>query len=91
VIGEQWQAGNLDSEAADELMKRFQEVDRELGDGEQRKAAEKLADLRNKLDEMHRDGKITTAGYDAVSAGLTQLAETLPPAEDKRGKGEDED
>jgi eukaryotic-like serine/threonine-protein kinase len=91
MIGEQWQAGNLDGKTAIELMKRFQEVDHELGDGEPGKAAEKLADLRNKLDEMHRDGKITTAGYDAVSAGLTQLAETLPPAEDKRGKGEDED
>jgi eukaryotic-like serine/threonine-protein kinase len=91
VIGEQWQAGNLDGDTALELMKRFQEVDHELGDGEAGKAAEKLADLRNKLDEMHRDGKITTAGYDAVSASLTQLAETLPAAEDKRGKGEDED
>jgi serine/threonine protein kinase len=91
VIEQQWQAGNLDGEAADDLMKGFQEVDRELGDGEARKAAEKLADLRNKLDEMHRDGKIATAGYDAVSAGVTQLAETLPPAEDKKGKGGDED
>jgi eukaryotic-like serine/threonine-protein kinase len=91
VIEEQWQAGNLDGNAADELMKRIQAVDRELGDGEPGKAAEKLADLRNKLDEMHRDGKITTTGYDAVHAGLTQLAETLPPVEDKKGKGEDED
>jgi hypothetical protein len=45
------------------------------------KAAEKLADLRGKLDKLHRDGKITTAGYDAVQASLTQLADTLPPAE----------
>jgi eukaryotic-like serine/threonine-protein kinase len=91
VIEQQWQAGNLDGETADELMKGVQEVDRELGDGKPGKAAQKLADLRNKLDEMHRDGKITTAGYDAVFAGVTQLAETLPPAEDKKGKGGDED
>jgi serine/threonine protein kinase len=91
VIEQQWQAGNLDGEAADELMKRLQEVDRELGDGQPGKAAEKLADLRKKLDELRHDGKITTAGYDAVDAGLTQLAKTLPPAEDKKGKGEDED
>jgi eukaryotic-like serine/threonine-protein kinase len=91
VIEEQWQAGNLDGEAADELMKRLQEVDRELGDGDARKAAEKLADLRNKLDELHRDGKIATAGYYAVHPSLTQLAETLPPAENKKGRGKDED
>ena len=91
MIEEQWQAGNLDGETADELMKRLQEVDRELGDGDARKAAEKLADLRNKLDELHRDGKVATAGYYAVHPSLTQLAETLPPAEDKKGKGKDED
>jgi serine/threonine-protein kinase len=91
MIEEQWQAGNLDGETADELMKRLQEVDRELGDGEARKAAEKLADLRNKLDELHRDGKIATAGYYAVHPSLTQLAETLPPAENKKGRGKDED
>jgi eukaryotic-like serine/threonine-protein kinase len=91
VIEELRQAGHLDGEAVDELTKKLQQVDRELGNGDARKAAEKLADLRSKVDELHRDGKITTAANDALQASLTQLADTLPPAEDKKGNDEDED
>jgi eukaryotic-like serine/threonine-protein kinase len=82
VIEEQRQAGHLDGEKADELMAKLQQVDRELGNGDRRKAAEKLAELRSKLDELRRDGKITTAGYGAAQASLAQLADILPPAED---------
>jgi eukaryotic-like serine/threonine-protein kinase len=84
VIEEQRQAGNLDGKTARELTRKLEEVDREVDNGDTGKAAEKLADLDSKLDELHRDGKITTAGYDAVQASLTQLADTLPPA----GQGE---
>ena len=82
VIEEQRQAGRLDGKTADELSKKLEQVGREVNKGDTGKAAEKLADLRSKLDELHRDGKITTAGYDAVQASLTQLADTLPPSED---------
>jgi hypothetical protein len=54
-------------------------------------AAEKPADLRSKLDELHRDGKIAIAGYDAVQASLTQLAATLPPAEKDEKKKEEKE
>ena len=81
VIEEQRQGGNLDGKTAEELTKKLQEVDRELDDGDRGKAAEKLANLRNKLDELHQDGKITSPAYDAVQASLTQLAAALPPAE----------
>jgi hypothetical protein len=91
VIEEMRQAGHLDGEAVDELTKKLQQDDRELGNGDARKAAEKLADLRSKIDELHRDGKITTAANDALQASLTQLADTLPPAEDNKGNDEDED
>ena len=90
VIRELRQAGQLDDKAADELTKRLQEVDRELGNGDMSKAAEKLAHMRDKLDELHRDGKITTTGNHVVQASLTQLADTLPPAEDRKGRDEDD-
>ena len=89
VIEEQRQAGRLDGKTADELAKKLEQVDREVNKGDTGKAAERLADLRSKLDELHRDGKITTAGYDAVQASLTQLADTLPPSEeDETGENE---
>ena len=89
VIEEQRQAGGLDDKTADELTKKLEQVGREVNKGDTGKAAEKLADLRSKLDELRRDGKITTAGYDAVQASLTQLADTLPPSEEDE-QGEDE-
>jgi len=89
MIEEQRQAGHLDGKTAEELTKKLQEIDRELGKGKMGEAAEKLADLRSKLDELHRDGKITAAGYDTVQASLTQLADTLPPAEKDEKKKED--
>jgi hypothetical protein len=94
VIEEQRQAGNLDDKAAEELAKKLEQVDREVNEGDTGKAADRLADLRSKLDELHQNGKITTDGYDAVQASLTQLADTLPRSgEDKSGEnesGEDE-
>ncbi|MFG2056136.1 protein kinase [Micromonospora sp. NPDC048930] len=81
LIDDQRQAGHLDAKTAKELTEKLDEVDRELGDGDPGKAAEKLADLRSKLDKLHRDEKINTAGYDAVQNSLNQLADTLPPAE----------
>jgi serine/threonine protein kinase len=93
VIEEQRQAGALDGETAGELTKKLAEVGREVTKGDTGKAAERLADMRSKLDEMHQDGKISTAAYDAVNASLTELADTLPRSgEDKSGKhgsGED--
>ena len=81
MIEEQRQGGHIDGKAADEVTKKLQEVERELDKGDTGKAAEKLANLGSKLDEMHQDGKITTAGYEAVQASLIQLVGALPPAE----------
>jgi serine/threonine-protein kinase len=84
VIEEQRQAGRLDDKTADKLAKELEEVGREVDKGDTGKAAEKLAELRTKVEKLHRDGKITTAGYDAVQASLTQLAVTLPPERDEK-------
>ena len=89
MIEEQRQAGNLDDKTADGLTKKLEQVGREVNKGDTGKAAEKLGDLSSKLDELHQDGEITTAGYDAVEASLTQLADTLPPSEEDES-GEDE-
>jgi eukaryotic-like serine/threonine-protein kinase len=89
VIEEQRQSGHLDGKTFDEATKRLQEIQREVDDGDREKAAEKLADLRRKLDERHRDGEIPAAGYEAVQASLIQLADTLPPAgQDKQDEDE---
>ena len=94
MIEEQRQAGSLDGKTADELTKKLEQVGREVDKGDTGKAADKLGDLSSKLDELHEDGKITTAGYDAVQASLTQLADTLPPSEEDQSgqdeQGEDE-
>ena len=89
VIEEQRQAGSLDDETADRLTKKLEQVGREVNKGDTGKAADKLGDLSSKLDELYDDEEITTAGYDAVEASLTQLADTLPPSEEDES-GEDE-
>jgi serine/threonine-protein kinase len=86
VIEEQRQAGRLDDKTADKLGKELEEVGREVDKGDTGKAGEKLAELRSKLDELHREGKITTAGYDAVQASLTQLADILPSERDEKDR-----
>jgi hypothetical protein len=87
AIAEQRRTGHLDPKATDELNKKIEEVERELTEGKPDKAAEKLADLRRKLDDLHRKGKITDVGFEAVRTGLRRAADTLP----RTGQGDDDD
>ena len=74
VIQAQARAGQLDAKKAKDLIKRLNEIQRQLDDGETDQVAEKIAELRQKIDEIHREGKITDAGRDAINRTIDQLA-----------------
>ncbi len=75
-------AGTIDGQTARELTKRLDQVGRDIAKGDTGKAAQRVAELRTKLDEQHRDGDIQQDGYTAVAAGLDRLAASLPPPGD---------
>jgi serine/threonine-protein kinase len=79
TIDEQTRAGELDVRAAKELAGKLDDVERELARNRLDKAAEKLADLQEKLDELRDDRKIGRTAYHAIRVSLDQVAETLPP------------
>jgi serine/threonine-protein kinase len=80
AIQAQVQAGQLDARGANDLVDRLDDVDRNLARGRPDDAAQKLEDVRDRLNELRDDGKITNAGYSAILAALDQLANALPSA-----------
>jgi hypothetical protein len=63
-------AGQLDDQKANDLIRRLDEIQRRLSSGDADKATEKIAEFRKKIDEIHREGKITDAGRDALNQAL---------------------
>jgi len=78
------EAGHLDSDDAEDLDNKIDDIGRHLAEGEIDKAAKEVADLRRKLADLRKDNKITTAGYEAVLPSLNQLANSLPPVNGNR-------
>jgi hypothetical protein len=78
-------AGHLDLDDAEDLDNKIDDIERYVARGEVDKAAKELADLRTKLEDLRKDDKITTAGYEAVLTSLDQLADGLPPVNGNRG------
>jgi serine/threonine-protein kinase len=72
-------AGQLDRRAARDLLKRLAEVARRYSQGDAERAADKFADLREKLDDLREDGKLTRAGYQALP-DIDQLGDDLDAA-----------
>lgn len=70
--------GHLDTDAAKELNKRLEEASRALADGDTEKAWNKLRDVAEKVGQLREERKLTPTGYEALTASLTQLAQTLP-------------
>ncbi|GAA2359311.1 protein kinase domain-containing protein [Dactylosporangium salmoneum] len=85
AISQQVGAGQLDTDAAKDLGGKLDDVEKELVRNRTEKAAGKLADLRDKLDELHNDGKVGTVGYQAIRARVDQLADTLPSVKNNKG------
>jgi serine/threonine-protein kinase len=78
AIQMQVQAGALDNSDARSLTGRLDDIDRNLARGRVDNAAQRLGDLRDRLSELLKDGKITAAGYDVIVTVVDQLAGTLP-------------
>src|SRR5262245_7162443 len=78
VIQAQAVAGELDGDAANDLLNRLDDLDRDLARGRTGKAGQKIEEIRDRLDELAGDGKITGAGAAAIRQSLDQLASSLP-------------
>jgi serine/threonine-protein kinase len=82
-------AGQVDDKAASDLNDRLDEIARYLADGQPVNAAKKAEEARRKLAEFRRDGRITTAAYQAMLPSLEQLAAGFPRNE--RDDNDDDD
>ena len=75
--------GQLDASALDDLNHRLDDIAANPND-----AANKAADLQQRLNDLVQNGQLTSAGFTAISAPLAQLAALLPAAPaPKHGKG----
>src|SRR5262249_47269787 len=73
-------AGQLDAEAAAALERHLSDV------GNGRDAGKQLDDLRRRLDHLARRGQVSQAGYDQISAAISQLASQTAGANDSPKK-----
>lgn len=79
ALRQQADTGQLDRKAARDLLKQLTEVARRLSEGDAERAADKFADVREKLADLRRDGKLTRAGYAALP-DIDQLSDSLDAA-----------
>jgi hypothetical protein len=81
----QVQAGQLSASDANDLSGRLNDIDRNLARGRVDQAAQKINDLRNRLQNLRDDNKIAEAGYNAILTALDQLGSALPQGGDNNG------
>ena len=79
TIQQQLAAGQVTEATAADLNKRVDDIAKRISEGNDRAAAKKIKDLRTKLTELHRDGRLTQAGFDALSRSLDRVAALVPP------------
>ena len=79
TIQQQLAAGQVTEATAADLNKRVDDIANRISEGNDRAAAKKIKDLRTKLTELHRDGRLTQAGFDALSRSLDRVAALVPP------------
>jgi serine/threonine-protein kinase len=78
TLQQQAQGGQLDAHAADEFGHQLDDLTKTLADGHTHEITDKIRALRDKLVQLRKEGKITTTGYNTLTAGLGQLAASLP-------------
>lgn len=78
TIGGLVEQGQLSGDDGEDLDQWLREVEENLADGDARKARKKLREFAEKLVDLRKDDKISSAGYDVLIAGATQLAQALP-------------
>lgn len=76
-IRRQVDAGRLNPDAARDLHTKVDAVAKEIAEGDPDQAKDQLKKLREKLDELRRDGKLTADGYDALTADADRIAANL--------------
>jgi hypothetical protein len=77
AIQQQVQTGHLNPDAANDLHSKIDEIVRETAEGQIKEAVETVAKLRDKLVELHKGGKLSTAGYELLSAKVDLIADSL--------------
>jgi serine/threonine-protein kinase len=78
TIQQQVTAGHLAPAGANDLYKKVDELAARINEGNSAEATKKLKELRDKLTGLRRDGRLSQAGYDALSAGVDRIAATVP-------------
>ena len=84
-------AGQVDANAAEDLNDRLDEVAQKLTEGDAEEAAKKVADVDDRLADLRKDDKITSAAYDVLRTNLDRLADSLPKVGKDRRDRDDED
>jgi hypothetical protein len=76
-IQEQVGAGRLTPGAAKDLHAKVNAIAKETAEGDTDQAQEQVKKLRDKLRDLLRDGKLSAAGYDALTADVDRVAADL--------------
>jgi hypothetical protein len=61
-------------EDGQDLLKKLDEVEQAIANGDQKKASEQLRDLQKKVEEKAREGKLDAALAEQALAGIGQIA-----------------
>jgi eukaryotic-like serine/threonine-protein kinase len=78
TIQQQVTAGHLAPASANDLYKKVDELAAKINEGDGAEATKKIKELRDKLTGLRREGRLSQAGYDALSAGVDRIAATVP-------------
>lgn len=92
LVKQQVDAGEINSDAARALNKRLDEIGKALRRGKNDDAADRVDGLRDSLDEMRDDGKVSDTGYSTLTPAVDSLAVSLPTDDGNgdNGKGNDD-
>ena len=71
-------ADQLGADAARSLTDRLDEVGRAIARGQENRAADRLEQARDRLDDLRRDGRVDDPAYTTLATSLDQLAAALP-------------
>jgi eukaryotic-like serine/threonine-protein kinase len=77
AIQQQVQNGQLNPAAAPDLQGRVDEIVKEINQGDVKTARDKVTALRQKLSDLNREGKLSSAGYAALSVKVDLIADLL--------------
>jgi serine/threonine-protein kinase len=77
AIQQQVQTGQLNPAAAPDLQGRVDEIVKEINQGDVKTARDKVTALRQKLSDLNREGKLSSAGYGVLSAKVDLIADLL--------------